>query len=79
MLAQAAGQGVLPAGELTPVRALYRMVCEAVAEVTSRELTWTNFRQILAGFEHDHGEITGLERVLAGTDRFLSRRAAPGG
>ena len=46
----------------TTMRELYRQVQVAAAEVTSRELTWRNFRQILDGYERDYGQIPGLNR-----------------
>ena len=49
-------------GPVITLRDLYRQVHEAVAEVTSKELTWRNFRQILDGYERDCGEIPGLDR-----------------
>jgi hypothetical protein len=55
------------------LRDLYGQVREAAAEVTSRDLTWRNFRQILAGFERDYGEIPGLAREDAPPEVDLSR------
>ena len=53
-----------PAGpeDRVTIRDLYGMVLPAVAEVSSRDLSFRNFRQILAGYEKDHGEISGLVR-----------------
>ena len=58
------GQAAELAGEDAAItmRELYRQVQAAAAEVTSRELTWRNFRQILDGYERDHGPIPGLNR-----------------
>ncbi len=60
------------------MRDLYRHVQAAAAEVTSRELTWRNFRQILDGYEHDHGEIPGLVRD-AGPDADVDLSRHPRG
>jgi hypothetical protein len=55
-------QSWVDCGERVTVRDLYEMVLPGVTEVSTRDLSWRNFRQILAGYEKDHGEIFGLVR-----------------
>jgi len=50
-------------GEPFTRRRLYDMTREALTEVTSRPLTWRNFRQILDSYEGERSEIPGLVRT----------------